>query len=265
MKLLTINVHSWLEEKQEEKMELLAKVIAEKRYDVIAMQEVNQKIEARLLKGEIREDNFLYQLCKKIEKYTEEKYEYHWSHSHIGFDIYEEGIALLTRHSILEKEDFYCTNSKTIYSISSRKIVKIFLEIEGKEIEFYSCHMNLPDCIEENMEQNIQNILKHSSRNCLKILMGDFNTDAFHDESSYQKILEQGLFDSYTLSKKKDDGVTVYKNISGWENSVEEKRLDYIFLTEQYEVESSYVIFNGKNYPCISDHNGLEVILKIKE
>lgn len=49
MKLLTINVHSWLEEKQEEKMELLAKVIAEKRYDVIAMQEVNQKIEARLL------------------------------------------------------------------------------------------------------------------------------------------------------------------------------------------------------------------------
>ena len=37
MKLLTINVHSWLEEKQEEKMELLAKVIAEKRYDVIAM------------------------------------------------------------------------------------------------------------------------------------------------------------------------------------------------------------------------------------
>ena len=68
MKLLTINVHSWLEEKQEEKMELLAKVIAEKRYDVIAMQEVNQKIEAKLLKGEIREDNFLYQLSEILLK-----------------------------------------------------------------------------------------------------------------------------------------------------------------------------------------------------
>ena len=63
MKLLTINVHSWLEEKQEEKMELLAKVIAEKRYDVIAMQEVNQKIEARLLKGEIQEDEVTNNKC----------------------------------------------------------------------------------------------------------------------------------------------------------------------------------------------------------
>ena len=42
MKLLTINVHAWIEENQDEKMETLAKVIAEKDYDVIAMQEVNQ-------------------------------------------------------------------------------------------------------------------------------------------------------------------------------------------------------------------------------
>lgn len=48
MKLLTINVHSWLEENQEEKMEILAKVIAEKRYDVVALQEVNQQIKSKL-------------------------------------------------------------------------------------------------------------------------------------------------------------------------------------------------------------------------
>ena len=42
MKLLTINTHAWLEENQDEKMEILAKTIAEKQYDVIAMQEVNQ-------------------------------------------------------------------------------------------------------------------------------------------------------------------------------------------------------------------------------
>ena len=44
MKLLTINVHSWLEENQLEKLNILAKTIVEKKYDVVAMQEVNQLI-----------------------------------------------------------------------------------------------------------------------------------------------------------------------------------------------------------------------------
>ena len=44
MKLLTINVHAWIEENQDKKMEILAKVIAENDYDVVAMQEVNQSM-----------------------------------------------------------------------------------------------------------------------------------------------------------------------------------------------------------------------------
>lgn len=35
MKLLTINVHAWLEERQDEKLDVLAQTIAEKAYDVI--------------------------------------------------------------------------------------------------------------------------------------------------------------------------------------------------------------------------------------
>lgn len=68
MKLLTINVHSWLEENQEEKMEILAKVIAEKRYDVVALQEVNQQIKSKPVLEDMKEDNFLYQLLKKNTK-----------------------------------------------------------------------------------------------------------------------------------------------------------------------------------------------------
>ena len=49
MKLLTINVHSWLEENQLEKLNILAKTIVEKKYDVIAMQEVNQLISSELI------------------------------------------------------------------------------------------------------------------------------------------------------------------------------------------------------------------------
>ena len=57
MKLLTINVHAWIEENQDEKMEILAKVIAENDYDVIAMQEVNQSMNSPVLFRAIRQDN----------------------------------------------------------------------------------------------------------------------------------------------------------------------------------------------------------------
>ena len=44
MKLLTLNCHSWQEDNQIEKIKYLAKIIKEKQYDVIALQEVSQKI-----------------------------------------------------------------------------------------------------------------------------------------------------------------------------------------------------------------------------
>ena len=58
MKLLTINVHSWLEENQLEKLNILAKTIVEKKYDVVAMQEVNQLINSADVHDGIKEDNF---------------------------------------------------------------------------------------------------------------------------------------------------------------------------------------------------------------
>ena len=56
----------------------------------------------------------------------------------------------------------------------------------------------------------------------------------------------------------------MYKNISGWEDSMCQKKLDYIFSNKKLNVEESYVIFNTINYPIISDHNGLEVTLAEK-
>ena len=38
MKILTLNVHAWIEENQLEKIDILAKTIEENQYDVIALQ-----------------------------------------------------------------------------------------------------------------------------------------------------------------------------------------------------------------------------------
>lgn len=264
MKLLTINVHAWMEKNQMEKIDILAKTIAEKDYDVIAMQEVNQLMTQPVVYADVREDNYGWVLLNKIAEYTDTTYYYHWSNSHIGYGKYEEGIGILTKHVLKGTDDFYCTRSQTVNSISSRKVISAKIEYNGKVMEFYSCHMNLPTCETEKMDKSIQMILNRNEADIIKVLMGDFNTNMLKDKEDYENILNQGLLDTYQLAEKKDDGITVGGDIDGWQGQKEKKKLDYIFLTKELKVKESKVIFNGKNYPVISDHYGIEVILDVE-
>lgn len=259
MKILTLNVHAWIEENQLEKIDILARTIAEKQYDVIALQEVNQIMSEKIVYADIKEDNYGWVLLNKIAEYTDTEYYYHWSNSHIGYGKYDEGIGILTRHKLVNTDDFYCTYSQSVRSISSRKIISAEINYNGENVEFYSCHMNLPNCETEKMSDNLKTILNRNPKKILKILMGDFNTDAINNKIDYDIILSEGLYDTYNMAEKKDDGITVNKNIDGWKDSKNEMRIDYVFANKEIKVKESKVIFNGENYPIVSDHYGIEV------
>ncbi|MBF0751434.1 MULTISPECIES: endonuclease/exonuclease/phosphatase family protein [unclassified Pasteurella] len=259
MKLLTLNVHAWLEDNQAEKIAILAQTIVEKGYDIVALQEVNQLIAAMPIAPTLKQDNYGVILLRQINQQVEQKYSLFWSNSHIGYDKYDEGIAFLTRLPVYEVDPFYCSRHQRLDSILSRKILGLTVEYQNQLIDCYSCHINLPDCEGENQLDNIQNIVKRSQSGNLKILMGDFNTDAISNPQTYQQIKSLGLLDTYELAEQKDSGITVEKAIDGWRSHSEEKRLDYIFLNQAKRVLSSQVIFNGKNKPVVSDHFGLEV------
>lgn len=257
MKLLTLNVHGWLEKDSKQKIRYLAQVIAENEYDVVALQEVNQKIESNFVTHQLKKDNYGLLLLKQLNQLVNKKYSYFWSNSHIGYDIFDEGIAILTHLPVYDIDSFYCSKSKHINSISSRKIIGVTVSYNNQKVVIYSCHINLPDG-KENQLDNIKSILSRDNSDNLKILMGDFNLDALSNEIGYQNILKLGLYDCFYNAIEKDDGITVQTNIDGWKEVQQEKRLDYIFLTKEKEVLSSKVIFNGKNKNIISDHYGVE-------
>lgn len=265
MKLLTVNVHAWLEDQQEEKLAMLAQTISQKQYDIIALQEVNQLRTSELLTRYLRKDNYGLILLDKLRQLGEESYSYHWTYSHIGYERYEEGIALLTRLPVYEVDDFYCSRHQAVDSILSRKIVGLTVAYQGQLVDVYSCHINLPNHQEENQLDNIRAIMERRENQHLKLLMGDFNTDALSDREAYEAIKGLGLYDSYDLALEKDKGVTVAKAIDGWAGHHQEKRLDYIFLNQDKKVLSSQIIFNGDNEPVISDHFGLEVTLDLTD
>ena len=170
---------------------------------------------------------------------------------------------IITRHKIKAEDEFYCTFAQSVRTISARRIVSITIDYKGQDIEFYSCHMNLPTCETENMGENLQSILKRSRTDNLKILMGDFNTDANGNPEDYQNIVNQGLYDTYVMAEKKDSGITVDKGIDGWDQDKSKKRIDYMFSNKQIKVKESEVIFNGKNKGVVSDHFGIKVEIEI--
>jgi len=172
-------------------------------------------------------------------------------------------LFLKNEYKIKEEDEFYCTFAQSVRTISSRRIVSITIDYNGQEIEFYSCHMNLPNCETEDMGKSIQNILTRTKNDNLKILMGDFNTDAIGSSEDYKNIISQGLFDTYTLAEKKDSGITVDKSIDGWANDKSQKRIDYIFSNKEIKVKESKVIFNNENKKIVSDHFGVEVEIEL--
>lgn len=262
MKLLTLNCHSWQEKDQINKIKYLAEVIIQKQYDVIALQEVSQKKFSKKVNGKIRKDNFVLLLLQEINNLGCMDYDYFWDYSHIGYGIYEEGLALLTKHKIVEKDSFYVSKSTTKLNYKSRLITRITVDINSKSIDFYSCHMGWWNDEAEPFKLHLDNLKSSLKDERQSILMGDFNNNAFIDGEGYSYILKNGFFDTYIEAEEKDSGVTVEGEIAGWKGEKSLKRLDFILSTKQVKVKSSKVIFNGKNKGVVSDHFGVEVVLE---
>ena len=259
MKLLTLNCHSWHEENQYDKIRHLAETIKEKDYDVIALQEVNQSMDADLLYDDIKKDNFGIVLLEELEKIGVADYSLVWSFSHLVYGIYEEGVAILTKHAISEEYSFLISQSIDITYWKTRKIVGIQIYYRDMPISFYSCHMGWWIDEEEPFKKQADRLLQQVNKDGLSFLMGDFNNCASLTGEGYDYLTSHVLHDTYELAEQKDHGTTVEGEITGWHDNKQDLRIDLILANAPIKVHSSQVIFNNRNKSVISDHFGVEV------
>lgn len=257
MKLLTLNCHSWQEENQIDKIKYLAEVINQKDYDVIALQEVSQSVIAESIDSKLKKDNFALLLKEELDRYSLNKYNFYWDFSHIGYDVYEEGLAIFTKHKIIDYESFFVTKNNDRSYWKTRKIIRMRISYNDRELDFYSCHIGWWNDEEEPFKNQIDNIMKRVNETTA-FIMGDFNNNAFIKGEGYDYLIEKGLKDLYLLSETKDSGVTVKGKIAGWDDNEEKLRLDLMFCNKEIKVMTIKVIFNGKNKAIISDHYGVE-------
>lgn len=272
MKLLTLNTHSLVEENYPEKLESFVSAIAHEQPDIIALQEVNQSISAPevtacKLKGftpcgriPVKTDNHAYNTVKML---SERGIRYNWTWLGIkeGYEKYEEGIALLSRSEIAETHMLTISRTDDRRNWKTRKIIGI--NTDGQW--FYSVHLGWWNDEDEPFREQWKKLCGHLPRGGRIWLMGDFNSPAHIRSEGYDMIENDGWYDSYVLAENKDRGITVEKSIDGWRNGISSQGMciDHIWCNKQVEITSSQVIFNGINYPVISDHYG--VIIKTKD
>lgn len=259
MKLLTLNCHSWQEEDQLEKIRHLAETIKSEDYDVIALQEVSQHRASKDYKDNLKEENFLVVLLKELEKLNVNEYDSVWDYAHIGYDVYEEGVCLLSKHPIVDKESFIISKCQSMENWKTRKIVKCTITYNDELIDFYSCHLGWWADDEEPFSAQMDKLYEIINPSRQSFLLGDFNNNACIRNEGYDYMKSLGLIDTYDLAVEKDSGMTVKGKIAGWEENEENLRLDLIMTNKPLEVKSSKVIFNGKNKQVVSDHYGVQV------
>lgn len=259
MKLLTLNCHAWQEENQAYKIHYLAKIIAANDYDVIALQEVSQHEEGKLLKDGVKEGNYILALLKELKALGITHYDYVWSFCHIGYKSYEEGIGILTKHPIVEKEEFFITKGIDKENWKTRKILRVAVQYSNKLIDVFSCHLGWWEDKDEPFKHQVDVLNSKIPKDRLAFIMGDFNNNANKRGQGYDYMCAKGWIDTYIVADQKDEGITVVGKIAGWEENLETLRIDLIWTNKPITVKKSKVCFNGKETEVVSDHYGVEI------
>ena len=270
MKLLTLNTHSLVEDNYSTKLDAFVSAIAEQRPDIIALQEVNQTIaetQADVISEGyvpcvdnivIRKDNHVYKAAELLEG-AGVKYYWTWLPLKKGYNKYDEGIALMSRSRIIETDVVRISETDDYNNWKTRKIIGIRTEAAPDEW-FFSVHYGWWDDLDEPFQNQWQKTVEYMKKYSRVWLMGDFNSPAEVRNEGYDMINSGGWYDSYTLARTRDNGITVGKVIDGWRDKVsgtDGMRIDQIWCSQKAEIASSEVIFNGANKPVVSDHYGV--------
>lgn len=275
MKILTLNTHSWLEEQQAEKTDRLVEKIVTEDYDLIALQEVNQRVggERAVLddwyclnedndRFPILVDNFAKVLAERLQ-IADCDYYWTWAFSHIGYEVFEEGLALFSKTPLLST----CTRVSACDDFADarrRILLSAVTEHQGQLYTFASAHHSWWENGAFQIEwQQAEAYLKQSPYPI--ILAGDFNQIAGTKGHDLILASELKLQDAYLAAEVKIGAATIEGPIAGWEEVAEALRIDYVFFTDAWVAKKYEVVFEGQREPLVSDHFGVAVELLLNK
>ena len=258
LKVLTLNLHCYQEADQDEKFNEIARAISDNDIGIICLQEVGEEFDkgqgkwrtnaAKIIRNRLRDRGRYYHLYKD------------WSH--IGFDRYYEGSAILSKYRFLKRKACYVSSGRDIKSIHSRKVVmaQVTVPYIGL-VNVFSVHLSW---WENGFCKQFETLRRwadeeESGQVVATLLCGDFNitagsrgymliVDGREYEDQFLRITSPAIFTQVFREPVPDREAC----LAG------DDRIDYIYAKKNSNLKprKSRVLFSGQGYGRVSDHMG---------
>ena len=273
--ILTVNLHTYQEKEQEKKFEIITRALSDLKPDIVLFQEsAEHKESENAIEEHYGKIIRKYNMAKIISDSLKEKYsldyKYFWDWSHYGWSVWEEGLAIMTKHDFVTCDSRYVTTNQTKNFWKSRNIIMSTISIKNiGNINFFSIHTgwwdDKPDPFQNQFDKIIEWEKAVKGNVMATILAGDFNVEA--GSAGYKYIEDKGLYKDIYRSANPTGfyDATIGGKIDGWEKgNPEGKRIDYIFIDKNapFEIITAQRIFTEKTYGRVSDHVGQFTVIK---
>ncbi len=277
--LLTLNLHTWQEADQLEKLDRVAQFVVEENITCLCLQECAQSREAEELDEALRADNAGHLIRERLERYGL-KYSMTWECSHYGFERYEEGSAVLSQLPFLGSCSQYVSETEDREIVQSRKVVMARLAVgPNTVIDVYSVHLSPPGAGFETQVDSLVGFVASTPdlleqmkpprpkrrgpprkraapqpspiATRLVCLAGDFNETP---EGGIGALGGHGYLEASAGARETQPGTGTTRD-GRW--------IDYVFVKPALRPQSTSIVFHGGDRPPVSDHYGLVVEFEV--
>ena len=255
LNILILNLHCYQEENQDDKFSQIAKAIDELCVDIVCLQEVAENWNEA--QGDWQSNS-----AKIINDRLRSPYHLHTDWSHLGFDRYREGVAIMSKYPFLKHDSRYVSNSNDPYNIHARKVV--MAQIAVPCIGLINCFSSHLSWWKDGFSEQFANLrawadANHNWHVNATLLCGDFNIKA--GSRGYKLVVESSDYEDQLLATESPH---VFKKIfrerhMNWRRYLaNDHRIDYIFMKKSSEIRvtSARVVFTEQEYGRVSDHEG---------
>jgi len=263
LSLMILNLHCYQEANQDEKFNQIAKAINELDVDMVCLQEV-----AELWNN--GNGDWQSNAARIINERLPTPFYIHTDWSHLGFDRYREGVAILSRYPMCNHDARYVSDSHDAFSIHSRKVVmaEITVPFLGA-VNVFSAHLSWWEDGFAGQFQRLQAWAaeKHGAHVNATLLCGDFNVAV--GSPGYRLAVAGGRYDDQFLAANGNQLAeqNFRQQDPYWQSyNADDYRIDYVFMNKGSELKavSARVLFTEGDYGRVSDHNGYLLVFAPK-
>ncbi|WKD61208.1 Maltose 6'-phosphate phosphatase [Corynebacterium ciconiae DSM 44920] len=278
MKVLTLNTHSWMEEMQIPKLYTLARMLVDEHVDIIAVQEVNQSrcmppaadlpgwvsADGALDSIPVHRDNYALLLVRALHQLAPEiPWQWSWIPVHLGFGVFDEGVAVISRHEITEAIQLSHGGGFDYEDVRRRAS----LAVRSAGLWWVSSHFSWwrddTDTMFAREWRHVSSSLDRLVDIAPVVLCGDFNVPAGLNGGGYDYVMRSGRWsDSFYQAREVHGEATVHTTIHGWDDNEQALRIDYVFTSPGVEATRHSVVFPDTTAEALSDHSGIVVELE---